>query len=268
MALIPTINLFTANTLSESAKVNQNNVAFQNGINNLDDRVTLVEIGNLTLSGNKTFSGSVTFNSLPTSSATPTTSSQLVTKTYADSLVTGLSLNSLTGILSIASGGTGQTTANAALNALLPTQTGNSGKFLKTGGSNSSWELVTKTDVGLGNVENTALSTWTGSGNITSVGTLLSGSIPNTLITGLGTLATQNGVAPSSTIVGINDTQTLTNKTFTSPVINGGSFVLASGVTASRPVTPSLGRLFLDTTINLPIWYDGSNWKDFAGNVV
>lgn len=47
--------------------------------------------------------------------------------------------NGVTGTLPINSGGTGQTTANAALNALLPAQTGNSGKFLTTDGSNTSW---------------------------------------------------------------------------------------------------------------------------------
>lgn len=41
--------------------------------------------------------------------------------------------------LPIANGGTGQVTANAALNALLPTQTSHSGQFLTTDGTNSSW---------------------------------------------------------------------------------------------------------------------------------
>ena len=42
--------------------------------------------------------------------------------------------------VTIAQGGTGQTTANAALNALLPSQTGNSGKYLTTDGSGTtSW---------------------------------------------------------------------------------------------------------------------------------
>jgi len=40
------------------------------------------------------------------------------------------------------------------------------------------WSVITKTDVGLSNVENTALSTWTGSGNITTIGTLESGTVP------------------------------------------------------------------------------------------
>ena len=43
------------------------------------------------------------------------------------------------GTIGIASGGTGATTAAAALSNLLPTQTGNSGKVLTTNGSTASW---------------------------------------------------------------------------------------------------------------------------------
>jgi hypothetical protein len=46
------------------------------------------------------------------------------------------------GTLPIAAGGTGQTTANAAFNALAPSQTSNSGKYLTTDGSNTSWGTV------------------------------------------------------------------------------------------------------------------------------
>lgn len=45
--------------------------------------------------------------------------------------------------VSIAKGGTGQTTANAAVNALLPAQASNSGKYLTTNGTDSSWGAVT-----------------------------------------------------------------------------------------------------------------------------
>lgn len=48
----------------------------------------------------------------------------------------------LTGTVAIANGGTGQTTANAALNALLPSQGGNANKYLQTDGTNSSWDTV------------------------------------------------------------------------------------------------------------------------------
>ena len=50
---------------------------------------------------------------------------------------------SVTGTLPIANGGTGQTTANAAFNALAPSQSTNSGKYLTTDGTNTSWASVT-----------------------------------------------------------------------------------------------------------------------------
>lgn len=48
----------------------------------------------------------------------------------------------VTGTVAIANGGTGQTTANAALNALLPSQTSNANKYLQTDGTNSSWDAI------------------------------------------------------------------------------------------------------------------------------
>jgi hypothetical protein len=49
---------------------------------------------------------------------------------------------SLAGTLAITNGGTGQTTANTALNALLPAQTSNANKYLQTDGTNTSWDAV------------------------------------------------------------------------------------------------------------------------------
>lgn len=51
---------------------------------------------------------------------------------------TGTAAN-VTGVVAIANGGTGQTTANAAFNALVPSQTSQSGKYLTTDGTNTSW---------------------------------------------------------------------------------------------------------------------------------
>jgi hypothetical protein len=48
----------------------------------------------------------------------------------------------LSSTLAIASGGTGQTTANAAFNALAPSQTSQSGKYLSTNGTSTSWETI------------------------------------------------------------------------------------------------------------------------------
>ena len=89
----------------------------------------------------------------------------------------------LSATLAISSGGTGQTTANTAFNALAPSQTGNSGKYLTTDGSNTSWAtnpLGTVTSVG---VSGGTTGLTTSGGPITTSGT----------ITLAGTLATTNG---------------------------------------------------------------------------
>ena len=58
---------------------------------------------------------------------------------------TGLSLTGTqfaVSLVPVANGGTGQTTANAALNAFLPSQSTNNDKFLKTDGTNTAWANV------------------------------------------------------------------------------------------------------------------------------
>ena len=72
----------------------------------------------------------------------------------------------VTGTLPLANGGTGATTAAAALTALLPAQTGNSGKFLTTNGTTSSWLGVSIVSDASGNTKGgsnalSALSTGT-----------------------------------------------------------------------------------------------------------
>jgi Right handed beta helix region len=44
--------------------------------------------------------------------------------------------------------------------------------------------------------------------------------------------------------------------------------VLESGTTANRPASPVLGQEYFDTTIKKPIWFNGTNWQDAAGNIV
>jgi hypothetical protein len=121
---------------------------------------------------------------------------------------TGLPLTTgVTGTLGIGNGGTSQTTASAAFNALspvttlgdiiygsaantatrLPGNTTTTRNFLRQTGTGSvsaapAWDTVTKSDVGLSNVENTALSTWAGSTNITTLGTVSSGTWSATTI--------------------------------------------------------------------------------------
>jgi len=48
-----------------------------------------------------------------------------------------------------------------------------------------------------------------------------------------------------------------------------GITVPASGVTADRPTEKlKVGQYYFDTTVGLPIYWDGTNWIDAAGNVV
>jgi hypothetical protein len=58
----------------------------------------------------------------------------------------------LTGTLAIAKGGTGQTTANAAFNALAPSQTSASGKYLKSDGTNTAFDQI---DISTGDITGT-----------------------------------------------------------------------------------------------------------------
>lgn len=70
----------------------------------------------------------------------------------------------LAGTVAISAGGTGQTTAEAACTALLPTQAGQSGKFLTTNGTIQSWANVdldapnSSTDTGSQNNHNCTLN--------------------------------------------------------------------------------------------------------------
>lgn len=69
-----------------------------------------------------------------------------------------------------------QSTANAAEPAITAGTTGDYWRGDKT------WVALTKSSVGLSAVENTALSTWAGSGSLTTVGTIVSGTWHGTAI--------------------------------------------------------------------------------------
>jgi hypothetical protein len=102
----------------------------------------------------------------------------------------------LTGTLAIANGGTGQTTANAAFNALAPSQTSANGKYLKSDGTNASWDALD-------------IST----GDITGILPVLNGGTGVTTSTGSG-----NNVLSTSA--------TLTTPTLTSPTINTATLTI------------------------------------------
>jgi hypothetical protein len=159
--------------------------------------------------------------------------------------VTSSGTITLAGTLNVANGGTGATTANSALNALLPSQASNNGKVLTTDGANTSWTTVgggsgTVTSVG---VSGGATGLTTSGGPVTSSGT----------ITLAGTLALANGGTGATTQSGA------ANAVLPSQATNSGKFLTTDGSNVSwataggGSATPTNRQVFLSTgTWNKP----------------
>jgi hypothetical protein len=39
----------------------------------------------------------------------------------------------------------------------------------------------------------------------------------------------------------------------------------STGTTLQRPATPIMGQYYFDTTLVIPIWWNGTNWTNSAG---
>jgi hypothetical protein len=130
-----------------------------------------------------------------------------------------LQAQNLTGTLAIAKGGTGQTSANAAFNALAPAQTAN--RLLKSDGTNTSFaQAVLTTDVtGTLPVANggTGATAATGSGNVV-----------------LATSPTISSPTFTTPALGTPSSGTLTNCTF--PTLNQNTSGTAAGLSATLAI--------------------------------
>jgi hypothetical protein len=170
---------------------------------------------------------------------------------------TGTAAN-VTGTVAIANGGTGQTTATAAFNALAPSQSGQNGRYLKSDGTNASWDAIdiSTTDItGVlpaangGTGVNNGSSTITLGGNLVTSGafaiTLTASGATNVTLPTTGTLATLAGseTLTNKTISGSNNTlsnianASLTNSAIT---INGNSVSLGGSTTVTATATNAL----------------------------
>jgi hypothetical protein len=109
--------------------------------------LTTGTLANARLSSNVTTQGN-TFNAanqlvmLNASTQLPAVSGVNLTNLNATNLASGTIPAARLGTVAIANGGTGQTTANAGLNALLPSQASQSGKVLQTDGTNATWQTL------------------------------------------------------------------------------------------------------------------------------
>jgi hypothetical protein len=181
------------------------------------------------------------FNNIATAVATKTDN--------ASANITGGSITGITD-LAVADGGTGASTATAALNNLLPTQTGNANKYLQTDGTNATWDAVslsTSDITGTLPVANggTGVTSSTGTGAVVlsnsptlvtpALGTPASGTATNltglpisTGVSGLGTgVATFLGTPSSANLA-----SAVTDET------GSGALVFANSPTL---ITPALG---------------------------
>ena len=134
--------------------------------------------------------------------------------------------------------------------------TNGTGWLYNNGTGTFSYTSPTKTTVGLGNVENTALSTWAGTSNITTVGTLSSGSIPYSLLSGTVPTWNQNttGTAYNITQYTINQNVGTSNSpTFATVVANTG-FVSLAGVNSTATATLGYSQ-----------WYNGVSGVSYQG---
>jgi hypothetical protein len=154
------------------------------------------------------------FNNIQTAVATKTDN--------ASANITGGSITGITD-LAVADGGTGASTATAALNNLLPTQTGNANKYLQTDGTNATWDAV-------------SLST----SDITGTLPVANGGTGVTSSTGTGSVVLSNSPTLVTPALGTPASGTATN--LTGLPISTGVSGLGSGV-ATFLGTPSSANL-------------------------
>jgi len=111
--------------------------------------------------------------------------------------------NIVEGTLPVANGGTGSTTSTGAANSILPSQTSNSGKYLTTNGTDTSWGTVTSNPGTVTSVNLTAGTAISVSGGpITSSGSI---TVNNTGVTSV-TAGTGISVSGSTGAVTITNT--------------------------------------------------------------
>jgi hypothetical protein len=149
---------------------------------------------------------------------------QTAVATKTDNSAANITGGSITGItdLAVADGGTGASTATAALNNLLPSQTSNANKYLQTDGTNATWDAVTLSTADITGtlpVANggTGVTSSTGTGNV-----VLSNS-PTLVTPALGTPSALVGTNITGTASGLTAGTVTTNANLTGGVTSVGN---------------------------------------------
>jgi hypothetical protein len=135
----------------------------------------------------------------------------------------------LTNALPIAQGGTGNTTAPTAINALMPSQTSNSGKYLTTDGVSVAWGTVTP-----------------GTGTVTSVG----------ITSNLSGITVSGSPVTSSGSISLNGTLNVAAGGTGVASLSTGAVLVGNGTSAVSSVAPSSSGHVLTS--------NGSSWSSSA----
>lgn len=138
-AIIPSATTTQAGVMSAADKLKLDAVTGSNTGDNAPNSLYSSLVTNATHTGDAT--GATALTVVGINGTLLSTLSEGLLKTTAG-VITSVpiaELPSFTGTLGIGDGGTGQTTAAGAINALLPAQAGNSGKVLSTNGTVASW---------------------------------------------------------------------------------------------------------------------------------
>ncbi len=200
-------------------------------------------------SASPTFTGTVT---LPSGQAL---TSPVLTTPALGTPASGV-LTNCTG-LPIAGGGTGQITANAALNAFLPTQTANANKALVTDGSNTSWVTVASSSNG----------SPTGTGLTSSYFPVIQSAIKTvssadyTVLTADGYSTVAVSTAASNRTITLPAAASNTGRTLSVTKTDSGAGGVIIDANASELISGSLTNTLTSRYSTVTITCDGTGWQ-------
>ncbi|HCO99514.1 MAG TPA: hypothetical protein DIT56_02800, partial [Candidatus Moranbacteria bacterium] len=118
---------------------------------------------------------------------------------------------------------------------------GTSGQLLKSNGAGADlvWVTLTKSDIGLGSVEDIALSTWAGSTNITTLGTIATGTWNATAIADNKIASALTGKTYNGLTVTANGTNTLNIAAGQTLTVTTGGTLGTAAYTAASSYAPA-----------------------------